>query len=243
MNETLKMSPPLISAQAIEKSYAKGQHKVPVLRGAGLSAQRGEFISVIGQSGSGKSTLLHVMGLLDAPNIGEVMLEGRRIDNLSQAARDKLRNRVFGFIFQFYHLLPELTLLENVMSPLMIRNSILGYFRQRKAIRDKAMEMIQQVGLEHRAKHRPSELSGGEMQRGAIARALISEPEILLADEPTGNLDSETGAEIMDMLKKLNEENQLTIVMVTHDEKVAQQADRIVRLEEGRIATLSREAA
>ncbi len=243
MNETLKMSPPLISAQAIEKSYAKGQHKVPVLRGAGLSAQRGEFISVIGQSGSGKSTLLHVMGLLDAPDIGEVMLEGRRIDNLSQAARDKLRNRVFGFIFQFYHLLPELTLLENVMSPLMIRNSILGYFRQRKAIRDKAMEMIQQVGLEHRAKHRPSELSGGEMQRGAIARALISEPEILLADEPTGNLDSETGAEIMDMLKKLNEENQLTIVMVTHDEKVAQQADRIVRLEEGRIATLSREAA
>ena len=243
MNETLKMSPPLISAQAIEKSYAKGQHKVPVLRGAGLSAQRGEFISVIGQSGSGKSTLLHVMGLLDAPDIGEVMLEGRRIDNLSQAARDKLRNRVFGFIFQFYHLLPELTLLENVMSPLMIRNSILGYFRQRKAIRDKAMEMIQQVGLEHRAKHRPSELSGGEMQRGAIARALISEPEILLADEPTGNLDSETGAEIMDMLKKLNEENQLTIVMVTHDEKVAQHADRIVRLEEGRIATLSREAA
>ena len=243
MNETLKMSPPLISAQAIEKSYAKGQHKVPVLRGAGLSVQRGEFISVIGQSGSGKSTLLHVMGLLDAPDIGEVMLEGRRIDNLSQAARDKLRNRVFGFIFQFYHLLPELTLLENVMSPLMIRNSILGYFRQRKAIRDKAMEMIQQVGLEHRAKHRPSELSGGEMQRGAIARALISEPEILLADEPTGNLDSETGAEIMDMLKKLNEENQLTIVMVTHDEKVAQQADRIVRLEEGRIATLSREAA
>ena len=243
MNETLKMSPPLISAQAIEKSYAKGQHKIPVLRGAGLSAQRGEFISVIGQSGSGKSTLLHVMGLLDAPDIGEVMLEGRRIDNLSQAARDKLRNRVFGFIFQFYHLLPELTLLENVMSPLMIRNSILGYFRQRKAIRDKAMEMIQQVGLEHRAKHRPSELSGGEMQRGAIARALISEPEILLADEPTGNLDSETGAEIMDMLKKLNEENQLTIVMVTHDEKVAQQADRIVRLEEGRIATLSREAA
>lgn len=243
MTEPLKMSTPLISAQAIEKSYAKGQHKVPVLRGAGLTAQRGEFISVIGQSGSGKSTLLHVMGLLDAPDIGEVMLEGRRIDNLSQSARDKLRNRVFGFIFQFYHLLPELTLLENVMSPLMIRNSILGYFRQRKDIRAKAMDMIRKVGLEHRAKHRPSELSGGEMQRGAIARALISEPEILLADEPTGNLDSETGAEIMEMLKQLNKENQLTIVMVTHDEKVAQQADRIVRLSEGRIATLGREAA
>jgi len=243
MTEPLKMSTPLISAQAIEKSYAKGQHKVPVLRGAGLTAQRGEFISVIGQSGSGKSTLLHVMGLLDAPDIGEVMLEGRRIDNLSQSARDKLRNRVFGFIFQFYHLLPELTLLENVMSPLMIRNSILGYFRQRKDIRAKAMDMIRKVGLEHRAKHRPSELSGGEMQRGAIARALISEPEILLADEPTGNLDSETGAEIMEMLKQLNNENQLTIVMVTHDEKVAQQADRIVRLSEGRIATLGREAA
>ncbi|APZ93800.1 ABC transporter ATP-binding protein [Fuerstiella marisgermanici] len=241
--ETLRMTTPLIAANAIEKSYSKGQHKVPVLRGAGLSASRGEFISVIGQSGSGKSTLLHVMGLLDDPDVGEVLLDGRRIDNLSQSARDQLRNHVFGFVFQFYHLLPELSLLENVMTPLMIRHSFLGYWRQRKQIRQQAMDILQHVGLEHRVKHRPSELSGGEMQRGAIARALIAKPEILLADEPTGNLDSSTGSEIMDTLKKLNEDNQLTIVMVTHDEAVAQQAHRIVRLKEGRIANVGREEA
>ncbi len=241
--ETLKMTTPLISALAIEKSYSKGQHKVPVLRGAGLTAQRGEFISVIGQSGSGKSTLLHVMGLLDSPDNGEVLLEGKRIDNLNQAARDQLRNHVFGFIFQFYHLLPELTLLENVMTPLMIRHSLFSYWSKRKEIRAEAMDILQQVGLGHRVKHRPSELSGGEMQRGAIARALIAKPEILLADEPTGNLDSTTGREIMETLKKLNEESQLTIVMVTHDEAIAQQAHRIVRLAEGQIATIGREEA
>ncbi|MFY9255464.1 MAG: ABC transporter ATP-binding protein [Fuerstiella sp.] len=237
------MTTPLISALAIEKSYSKGQHKIPVLRGAGLTAQRGEFISVIGQSGSGKSTLLHVMGLLDSPDNGEVLLEGKRIDNLNQAARDQLRNHVFGFIFQFYHLLPELTLLENVMTPLMIRHSLFSYWAKRKEIRHEAMEILQQVGLGHRVKHRPSELSGGEMQRGAIARALIAKPEILLADEPTGNLDSSTGREIMETLKKLNEETQLTIVMVTHDEAIAQQAHRIVRLAEGQIATIGREEA
>lgn len=242
-NEILTMNTPLISAQAIEKSYAKGQMKVPVLRGAGLTAQRGELVSVIGQSGSGKSTLLHVMGLLDSPDNGEVMLDGRRIDNLSQAARDQLRNHVFGFIFQFYHLLPELTLLENVMAPLMIRHSFLGFWRQRKQVRAQAQEILQQVGLDHRMKHRPSELSGGEMQRGAIARALIAKPEILLADEPTGNLDASTGREIMDTLIRLNEDSKLTIVMVTHDEAVAQQAHRIVRLAEGRIATLGHEEA
>ncbi len=241
--ETIKMTTPLISALAIEKSYVKGQHKIPVLRGAGLSAQKGEFISVVGQSGSGKSTLMHVMGLLDSPDVGEVLLEGKRIDNLSPAARDQLRNHVFGFIFQFYHLLPELSLLENVMSPLMIRYSFLTYWRKRKQIREQAMDILQQVGLEHRIKHRPSELSGGEMQRGAIARALIAQPEILLADEPTGNLDSDTGKEIMDTLKKLNEESQLTVVMVTHDEAVAKQAHRIVRLSQGQIATVGLEEA
>jgi len=241
--EILSMTLPLISAQAIEKSYTKGQHKVPVLRGAGMTAQRGEFISVVGQSGSGKSTLLHVMGLLDDPDVGEVLLEGKRIDNLSQSARDQLRNHVFGFIFQFYHLLPELTLLENVMIPLMIRHSFFSYFTKRREVRDQAMQLLQQVGLEHRIKHRPSELSGGEMQRGAIARALIGNPEILLADEPTGNLDASTGGEIMDTLKRLNEDNKLTIVMVTHDEAVAKQAHRIVRLAEGRIATISQQEA
>lgn len=239
----LPMTQPLISALAIEKTYTKGEHKVPVLRGAGLEAQRGEFISVVGQSGSGKSTLLQIMGLLDSPDNGEVLLDGKRIDNLSQTARDQLRNRVFGFIFQFYHLLPELTLLENVMIPLMIRHSLFDYFRKRKEVRGKAMDLLKQVGLEHRIKHRPSELSGGEMQRGAIARALIGEPEILLADEPTGNLDSDTGSEIMETLHRLNDVNKLTIIMVTHDEAVAKTADRIVRLATGQIATISQQEA
>ena len=242
-SETIKMTTPLISAEAITKSYTRGEHKVPVLRGAGLRANRGDFISVVGQSGSGKSTLLHVMGLLDAPDIGEVMLQGQRIDNLNQQARDQLRNHVFGFIFQLYHLLPELTLLENVMTPLMIRYSLLEYWRKRKEIRESAMDMLHQVGLDHRIKHRPSELSGGEMQRGAIARALVGRPEILLADEPTGNLDASTGAEIMEILNSLNQNNQLTIVMVTHDEAIASQAHRIVRLAQGRIQNVAQDEA
>lgn len=243
MNETIKMTTPLIAAEAIAKSYAKGQHKVPVLRGAGLRANRGDFISVVGQSGSGKSTLLHVMGLLDVPDVGEVLLQGQRIDNLNRQARDQLRNHVFGFIFQFYHLLPELSLLENVMTPLMIRYSMLEYWRNRREIRASAMDILQRVGLEHRIRHRPSELSGGEMQRGAIARALVGRPEILLADEPTGNLDSATGGEIMELLNSLNQNQQLTIIMVTHDESIAGQAHRIVRLAQGRIQNVVHEDA
>jgi lipoprotein-releasing system ATP-binding protein len=239
MTETLKMTTPLISAEAISKCYSKGDHKVPVLTGANLKANRGEFISVVGQSGSGKSTLLHVMGLLDAPDVGEVRLQGQRIDDLTPRSRDQLRNRVFGFIFQFYHLLPELTLLENVMTPLMIRHSLLQFFSKRREIREAAMDIINQVGLSHRLKHRPSELSGGEMQRGAIARALIGRPEILLADEPTGNLDAETGGEIMDLLNRLNQDSQLTIVMVTHDDAIAAKAHRMVRLVSGQMQTVA----
>jgi lipoprotein-releasing system ATP-binding protein len=235
MNQTVKMTTPIISAKAIQKTYTTGEHKVRVLRGAGLTATEGEFISVIGQSGSGKSTMLHVIGLLDSPDVGEVLYEGKRIDNLSESARDLLRNRVFGFIFQFYHLLPELSLLENVMAPQMIRHSIWSYWEHRREIKQQALELLDEVGLSHRIKHRPAELSGGELQRGAIARALITKPRILLADEPTGNLDAETGAEIMSLLKKLNEDSKLTIVMVTHDEAIANQAHRIVRLKEGRI--------
>jgi lipoprotein-releasing system ATP-binding protein len=239
MTETLKMTTPLISAEAISKCYSKGDHKVPVLTGANLKANRGEFISVVGQSGSGKSTLLHVMGLLDAPDVGEVRLQGQRIDDLTPRSRDQLRNRVFGFIFQFYHLLPELTLLENVMTPLMIRHSLLQFFSKRREVREAAMDIINQVGLSHRLKHRPSELSGGEMQRGAIARALIGRPEILLADEPTGNLDAETGGEIMDLLNRLNQDSQLTIVMVTHDDAIAAKAHRMVRLVSGQMQTVA----
>lgn len=233
MTKTIKMPQQLISAVAIEKSYTKGQHKVPVLNGVRFNLAYGEFVSIVGQSGSGKSTLLHLMGLLDTPDVGEIILEGQRIDDLNARARDQLRNHVFGFIFQFYHLLPELSLLENVQSTLMIRNSAWGFWKKRREFRDLAMEMIQRVGLEHRIKHKPSELSGGELQRGAIARALVAKPRILLADEPTGNLDSKTGGEIMDLLKQLNSDDNLSIVMVTHDHAVAAQADRTVRLASG----------
>ena len=231
-----------ISAVALEKIYFKGEIQVPVLRGIRMSAKKGEFLSIIGQSGSGKSTLLHLLGLLDTPDVGEVLLEGQRIDDLPPRARDELRNRVFGFIFQFYHLLPELNVLDNVLTPQMIRYSLWEYWTKRKELQEKARYFIDQVGLSHRIKHKPCELSGGEMQRAAIARSLMGEPKLLLADEPTGNLDAGTGGEIMELLNRLNEEQQLTIIMVTHDRAVAKQADRTICLQEGKVVPLAEAA-
>ncbi len=233
--ETIPMPHDILSAVAVEKTYRKGQHKVPVLRGVEVVIRRGEFLSIVGQSGSGKSTLLHLLGLLDAPDVGEVRLDGDRIDDLPASTRDELRNRVFGFIFQFYHLMPELNLVENVLMPLMIRQSLFGYRRKRKEYEEQAKEILAKVRLDHRLKHRPSELSGGEMQRAAIARALVARPQVLLADEPTGNLDAGTGGEIMELLLNLNQQDSLTIVMVTHDAAIAKQAHRTVRLDQGRI--------
>jgi len=217
------------------KSYRKSAVEVPVLRGVSLSVREGELLAIVGQSGSGKSTLLHLLGTLDAPDLGEIYYGGQRIDNLPMRERDYLRNRRFGMIFQFYHLLPELTTLENVLAPLMIADGVLSYLRHRSEHRARAKELIEMVGLSHRLKHRPRELSGGEMQRAAIARALVAKPDLLLADEPTGNLDSATGQEIIRILRDLNVRNKLTIVMVTHDHAIAEQADRIVRLANGRI--------
>ena len=229
------MPQPHITAVALEKAYRKGEHRVPVLRGVDIEIQRGEFVSIVGQSGSGKSTLLHLLGLLDCPDVGEIVLEAERIDDLPRKSRDMLRNRVFGFIFQFYHLLPELSLLENVLAPLMIRHSIWQYWKRRREYTDRAREIIAKVGLEHRIKHRPSELSGGEMQRTAVARALVIHPEILLADEPTGNLDTETGQEIIDLLASLNVQERLTIIMVTHNHDLIAETDRVVRMQAGRV--------
>ncbi len=217
------------------KSYRKGPVEVPVLRGVSMTVRRGEFLAIVGQSGSGKSTLLHLLGTLDAPDRGEIHYAGRRIDNLPAKGRDALRNRQFGMIFQFYHLLPELTTLENVLSPLMITHGVLSYLRHRRKHRARAAELLEMVGLSHRLKHRPRELSGGEMQRAAIARALVAQPDLLLADEPTGNLDQATGQDIIRILRDLNDRQQLTIVMVTHDRAIADQADRIVRLANGRM--------
>jgi lipoprotein-releasing system ATP-binding protein len=219
----------------LHKSYRKNAIEVPVLRGVSMSIHQGEFLAIVGQSGSGKSTLLHLLGTLDAPDQGEIHYDGQRIDNLPAKNRDALRNRQFGMIFQFYHLLPELNTLENVLSPLMIQNGFWSYLSHRRQLRRRAGELLEMVGLGHRLKHRPSELSGGEMQRVAIARALVAQPNLLLADEPTGNLDQATGQDIISILRTLNRQRNLTIVMVTHDRTIADQADRIVRLAGGRI--------
>ncbi len=243
VSSVMNMQPLQLCATAIDKAYLKGEIKVPVLQGADLCVRKGEFLSIVGQSGSGKSTLLHLLGLLDSPDIGEIGLDGQRIDDLPARTKDQLRNRVFGFIFQFYHLLPELTVLENVLVPLMIRESTWSYLKNRTAYRDRAKDFLEKVGLSHRLKHRPSELSGGEMQRAAIARALVTEPQILLADEPTGNLDASTGQEIMDLIGFLNEDQKLTIIMVTHDQQIAKRSSRIVQLKAGRIDSITNNAA
>jgi lipoprotein-releasing system ATP-binding protein len=226
----------LLAARGLFKSYRKGKLEVPVLKGVDFSINPGEFVAIVGQSGCGKSTLLHLLGTLDAPDKGEVHFEGNRIDNLAARGRDVLRNKHFGMIFQFYHLLPELSTLENVLAPIMIRYGVISYWRHKREHTQRAKELLELVGLSHRLTHRPRELSGGEMQRAAIARALIAQPKLLLADEPTGNLDQKTGAEILALLKKLNREQGLSVVMVTHDQAIARQADRTVRLVEGKVA-------
>jgi len=224
-----------LEAVGLKKTFHKGSTEIPVLKGINLGVRRGEFLAIAGQSGSGKSTLLHLLGTLDAPDAGEVHFNGRRIDSLPASQRDHLRNRQFGMIFQFYHLLPELTTLENVLLPVMICRSTWQFLRHRRAYRQIATELLEMVGLGHRLKHTPRELSGGEMQRAAIARALIPGPELLLADEPTGNLDRGTGREILELLYSLNRQHDLTIVMVTHDPAIARDADRVVRLVDGRV--------
>jgi lipoprotein-releasing system ATP-binding protein len=225
----------LLCAANVHKTYRRSADKVRVLRGLDLEVHEGEFLSVIGASGSGKSTMLHLLGTLDRPDDGSIHLEGRRIDNLPADKRDELRNRTFGFIFQFYHLLPELSTLENVLMPQLINHSVWRWLWNRRTLRRRATELLHHVGLGHRLQHRPRELSGGEMQRAAIARALINQPRVLLADEPTGNLDSGTGAQIIQLLRDLNRRDRLTIVMVTHNLDIVRDTDRVVRLVEGRV--------
>jgi ABC-type lipoprotein export system ATPase subunit len=209
-----------------------GHTEVKVLRGASVEAKRGEFLVVMGASGSGKSTLLHILGGLDAPDRGAVEFDGRNIFELSADAAGIYRNRHVGFVFQFYHLLPELTVLENVMISRLVAHSAWGWLSARRQARRDALEILERVGLSDRARHRPRELSGGEMQRVAIGRALINRPLLLLADEPTGNLDAAVGAGILRLLADLNAAGQ-TLVMVTHDAKVASQAHRRVVLADG----------
>jgi len=233
----LRVKQPLaITASNIHKSYRTANVHVPVLRGVDISVAEGEFVAIIGQSGSGKSTLLHLLGTLDKADEGEITIGQHSVNQMKSTARDRLRNREIGLIFQFYHLLPELTALENVMIPQMINDGVFSYMKNRRRYKRRAKELLEKVGLGHRFKHRPSQMSGGEMQRTAIARALMARPSLLLADEPTGNLDRKNGDEVMKALMALRDEENLTIVMVTHDDEIAAKADRTINLVEGRVA-------
>jgi lipoprotein-releasing system ATP-binding protein len=226
---------PLLSAHDLHKTYRRHKEEVPVLKGVDLEVQAGEYLCVLGRSGSGKSTLLHLLGTLDRPDRGSISLDGKRIDDVPAQERDRLRNATFGFIFQFYHLLPELSALENVLMPQYIRQSFWGWLGRRGELRRQGAELMERVGLGHRLHHKPRELSGGEMQRAAIARALINRPRVLLADEPTGNLDEETGEAIVRLLRDLNRQEGLTIIMVTHNRDLVAGTDRVVRLVKGRV--------
>ncbi len=224
----------ILKAEGLYKSYRMGATEVRVLKGVNLAIKEGEFVAIVGASGSGKSTLLHILGALDKPNKGVVKFEGRDLSRHSSGELNRFRNKMVGFVFQFYHLLDELSVLENVFLPTMAGKSVVGWFACRRWAKRHARELLEQLGLSERARHKPYQLSGGERQRVAIGRALMNEPRLLLADEPTGNLDSATGNGILDVLEKLNSLGQ-TIVMVTHDERIAQRAGRIVTLVDGKI--------
>jgi len=224
----------LLKAEGVYKSYRMGAAKVSVLKGVDLAVKSGEFLAIVGASGSGKSTLLHILGALDSPDKGVVSFEGRDLSRHSTGELNRFRNKMVGFVFQFYHLLDELNVLENVFLPAMTGRSIGGWLASRRWAKKRARELLSQLGLSERANHKPYPLSGGERQRVAIGRALMNEPRILLADEPTGNLDSATGNGILEVFEKLNRAGQ-TIVMVTHDERIAQKAGRIITLADGKI--------
>lgn len=225
---------PLITVTDLHKHYHIGGQELHVLRGVDATIWNGQWVAVLGSSGSGKSTLLHLIGGLDRPDQGSVSFDGRDIFNLPGAAIDRYRNRHVGFVFQSYHLLPELTALENVLIGAMIRSSILGWSARRGEAKRRAVELLDRVGLGDRLNHRPSKLSGGERQRVAIARALVNQPDVLLADEPTGNLDEKTGQQIMALIAELHQQGQ-TIVMVTHDQQIAAAADRRLWLHDGEL--------
>ena len=224
----------IINAAGIHKTYRMGRTSIEVLKGLDLSVERGSFLAIIGSSGSGKSTLLHILGALDRADAGTVQFNGSALDKFGARRLNQFRNKTVGFVFQFYHLLDELTVLENVTLPAMAAGGTFAWLTRRKSAKKKAMNLLERFGLGARITHKPYQLSGGERQRVAIARALMNDPEILLADEPTGNLDSETGNGILDALEELNRDGQ-TIIMVTHDEKIAHRACEVITLADGKI--------
>ena len=231
----LKEDQPILRAKAIKKAFRMGEVTSVVLKHVDLTLRPAEFVAIEGRSGSGKSTLLHILGALDAADSGIIEYNGQDLSKLSEAERSHVRNTEFGFVFQFYHLLPELNVTENTLLAPMIEYSWLGFRRHKAELRDRAVQILTQLGLEHRLKHKVTVLSGGERQRVAIARALMNSPKVLFADEPTGNLDAETGKQIMGLIEQLHREQGQTVVLVTHDRSLARQADRVLVLKDGKL--------
>ena len=227
----------VIRAEALGKTYAEGRMRTPVFDGLDFRVDAGETVAILGASGAGKSTLLHLLGGLDTPTAGEVYVTGRKMSALSDAARGKLRNSALGFVYQFHHLLPEFTALENVMMPLLLAGAATSDAASR------ARDLLESVGLGHRLEHKPGELSGGERQRAAVARALVNRPACVLGDEPTGNLDERTAANVFEMMLELNRAQRTSLVLVTHDRSLARRLDRVVELHEGRLREVAPEAA
>jgi lipoprotein-releasing system ATP-binding protein len=234
MNETtMQDDGTVIRAEALAKTYAEGKMRTPVFDGLDLAVQAGETVAIVGASGAGKSTLLHLLGGLDTPTSGEVYVAGQQMSRLSNAARGQLRNRALGFVYQFHHLLPEFTALENVMMPVALGGQDMAAARQRASV------LLEQVGLGHRLEHKPGELSGGERQRAAVARALVNRPACVLGDEPTGNLDENTAQTVFNLMLELNRAHRTSLVLVTHDRRLAARLDRTLELHQGRLRAVA----
>ena len=225
----------VLNAKNIWKTYTLGSQHLSILQGAGLTIRNGEMVGIVGTSGAGKSTLLHILGLLDRPDSGELSLCGDQICFNARLQNAQHRNRRIGFVFQFYHLLPELTAVENVLLNPMIQSGVFQWFKVRREARCRAEELLTSLGLGQRLRHKPPQLSGGERQRVAIARALISKPDLLFCDEPTGNLDEKTSDTIVDLLFEINRERSQTMVIVTHNESLARRMPGLLRLTEGKL--------